>query len=387
VKGSQFDYADLSDFEIDVLKMIVPFYTWSRNNIPLQARAIMTEPGKVNAALRINDAFRDMFGEEDDPEEPLPVYVRERMGWRVRTDMLEGPFGDALAAGVVVGEPLLDVNRLFRTATGGQAGGVLNLRDIANQFNPIAKNATELLTAMEASTGGLMPRREETPGWLAPFKRPFADEGEELESSAKMLRVLRNTIPPIGIVERLFPQALGNERMQRRWYTALASNLFGLPVSTLDPFQTAAELRAEEQRNRRVLEKDFGSDYTEYTGFVRSLLQREVTPQEMNWLKSKMFDGRELSEVTTEELDQYKARDLVDFKRRLDRLAAIGIDNDRLDQMVRTFTPRSDFTEGVRQGRPQPITPEMLQTFGLTPQDVEKMTPERRQQLINDYFN
>jgi hypothetical protein len=29
----------------------------------------------------------------------------------------------------------------------------------------------------------------------------------------------------------------------------------------------------------------------------------------------------------------------------------------------------------------------MLQTFGLTPQDVEKMTPERRQQLINDYFN
>jgi hypothetical protein len=48
VKASQFDYADLSDFEAQVLRRIVPFYVWSRNNIPLQVRAIMLEPGKVD---------------------------------------------------------------------------------------------------------------------------------------------------------------------------------------------------------------------------------------------------------------------------------------------------------------------------------------------------
>lgn len=386
VKASQFDYADLSDFEIDTLKMIIPFYTWARNNIPLQARAIMSEPGRISQALRINDAFRDMFGEEDDPEHPMPAYVRERMGWRVRTDLVQGPFGDALAAGVVIGEPLVDVNRLFRFPSGDRRGGI-NLRDVANQMNPMFKNGVELLTAMEQSTGGRLPRREEAPGWLRPFVAPFADEGEEPDVNARALRFVRNTIPPIGIAERLFPQALGNERMQRRWYTSLASSILGLPMSTLDPFQTASELRAEESRQRSILESKFGEDYTQYTDFGRALLRRGVTPQEMQALKTVMFDGRELTDVKVDELDHYAARDWVDFERRLKVLAASGVDQERLDRMVERFTPRTDVGMGVRQGRPQPIPQEVLESYGLTQQQVEQMTRERRQQLIDEYFN
>ena len=386
VKASQFDYADLSDFEIDTLKMIIPFYTWARHNIPLQARAIMSEPGRISQALRINDAFRDMFGEEDDPEHPMPAYVRERMGWRVRTDLIQGPFGDALAAGVVIGEPLVDVNRLFRFPSGDRRGG-LNLRDVANQMNPMFKNGVELLTAMEQSTGGRLPRREEAPGWLRPFVEPFTGDDEEATVNARALRFVRNTIPPIGIAERLFPQALGNERMQRRWYTSMASSILGLPVSTLDPFQTAAELRAEENRQRRILERTFGEDYTEYTNFGRSLLRRNVTPQEMNTLKQVMFDGRELKDVKVEELDHYAARDWVDFIRRLKVLAASGVDQERLDQMTARFRPRTDVEMGVRQGRPQPMSEDVLASFGLTQMDVDRMSREERQRIINQYFN
>jgi hypothetical protein len=47
-----FDYDDLSDFERKVVKRIVPFYTWTRKNMPLMLEQIGRNPAKMTAYLK-----------------------------------------------------------------------------------------------------------------------------------------------------------------------------------------------------------------------------------------------------------------------------------------------------------------------------------------------
>lgn len=46
VKKYMFDYGELTQFEREVMKSVIPFYTWMRKNIPLQITAILENPGR-----------------------------------------------------------------------------------------------------------------------------------------------------------------------------------------------------------------------------------------------------------------------------------------------------------------------------------------------------
>jgi hypothetical protein len=46
VKKYLFDYGDLTHFERNVMKRIMPFYTWTRKNVPLQLEALYKTPEK-----------------------------------------------------------------------------------------------------------------------------------------------------------------------------------------------------------------------------------------------------------------------------------------------------------------------------------------------------
>ncbi len=46
VKKYLFDYGDLTDFEKQVMKRLMPFYSWTRKNIPLQAENLIAQPQK-----------------------------------------------------------------------------------------------------------------------------------------------------------------------------------------------------------------------------------------------------------------------------------------------------------------------------------------------------
>ena len=386
VKGTQFDYADLSRFEAETVKMLVPFYTWTRNNVPLQMRAIIAEPGKIMKAIRLNDALGDAFGDPDDPEEPLPAYVRERFGWRVRTDLMTGPSGDAVTAGMVFGEPLVDVNRLFGTPTqpgGTGLGTILNWREIANNMNPAITAGAPLVTAMELSTGGRLPREEEAPIWALPFART-TPEGDKVVN-ARALRAARQIVVPLGMAERYAPQLLGNERLQRRWYTSLGSAILGLPVSTLDPYQTSAELRQQEQRLRGRLVREMGEEYPTRVAYVRAVLEVGADPFEMQYIRNVLLDGRDVTDVPIEELDVYAMRDTINFLRRIERLRAAGVPESTIETMAAYFRPRTDLEMGVRAGGVQPLTAQQLQELGETPESVARMTDFERAELVMRY--
>jgi hypothetical protein len=75
VRKYLFDYSDLTPFERDFMKMLIPFYTWSRKNIPLQLQALVTDPGKYAKFPKAIGAIEALSSEWEDL--PNPDYFQE----------------------------------------------------------------------------------------------------------------------------------------------------------------------------------------------------------------------------------------------------------------------------------------------------------------------
>lgn len=52
VKKFLFDYQDLTGFEKNFMKRLLPYYTWTRKNIPLQIEQLVTNPGKFSQVAK-----------------------------------------------------------------------------------------------------------------------------------------------------------------------------------------------------------------------------------------------------------------------------------------------------------------------------------------------
>lgn len=63
VKEALFDYGDLSAFEQNVLKRGMPFYTWSRKNIPAQFKALLQNPQRAEKLAIAKEQFEHDTGE------------------------------------------------------------------------------------------------------------------------------------------------------------------------------------------------------------------------------------------------------------------------------------------------------------------------------------
>jgi len=79
VKNTLFDYAELSDKERK-LRMFVPFYTWTRKNLPLQVINLAKNPKSIANQGRLMDFARELAMSDDVPnvnETKLPDYMQE----------------------------------------------------------------------------------------------------------------------------------------------------------------------------------------------------------------------------------------------------------------------------------------------------------------------
>lgn len=86
VKKFLFDYGDLTWTEQNVLKRAVPFYTWTRKNVPLQVKSLMTQQGRV-ATLGATKVIKSVENNVIKPNEKyLGDYIKSNLGVRVGTD-------------------------------------------------------------------------------------------------------------------------------------------------------------------------------------------------------------------------------------------------------------------------------------------------------------
>jgi hypothetical protein len=79
VKKYLFDYGDLSPVEQSVFKRIMPFYTWSRKNIPLQFESLALHPDKMNKINLAKENIQAAYGVQTPDPSEVPSYVVEGM--------------------------------------------------------------------------------------------------------------------------------------------------------------------------------------------------------------------------------------------------------------------------------------------------------------------
>lgn len=82
VKKYLFDYSDLTSFERNVLKRAVPFYTWTRKNLPIQLEGLITQPAKYALPQKIVNEIES--GVEQPNEKYMGQYIGENVPVRIR---------------------------------------------------------------------------------------------------------------------------------------------------------------------------------------------------------------------------------------------------------------------------------------------------------------
>lgn len=85
-----FDYTDLTDWERKWGRRVIPFYAWSRKNIPLQIEALITQPGKFAVPFKTKAAIE---GDEGIAFENLPPWMQDDFGIKV-PEFISNRLGD-----------------------------------------------------------------------------------------------------------------------------------------------------------------------------------------------------------------------------------------------------------------------------------------------------
>lgn len=131
VKKYLFDYTDLTPFEKAVMRRTMPFYAWTRNNLPLQVESILTKPGKYSRLNTIlSTVQRDTPAPPDEPY-LLQAYLKYLSPVRMRTNAEGNPEYNVLGGFI----PAADLAKLTRP-----------LDMIVEQLGPALKIPVELAT-------------------------------------------------------------------------------------------------------------------------------------------------------------------------------------------------------------------------------------------------
>jgi hypothetical protein len=164
-----FDYGDLSDAE-QWVRRLVPFYTWTRRNVPVQLRSMMMQPGKIQRFLYANQEFQNAFAAEGDESwlnQFIPEYLDNQDGFVTKFKFLDNNVGAYLRL------PFEDVNKMFDLQ-----GVPVRWEEVVNMLGPYTI-PLELATGRDLATG-----------------RPLDALGKD------KIQVAGNIIPQFGTAQR-----------------------------------------------------------------------------------------------------------------------------------------------------------------------------------------
>jgi hypothetical protein len=138
-----FDYAPeaLTSFEKNIMKRLMPFYRWTRGNIPLQFEQMIKQPGKYAAIGKLTENLQTDKEKAKEEFQYLPPYMRE--GLPVRLGEKDG-FSQYLYG---LGLPVEDINRIWK----GDAKRTV--QSMVGELSPILKYPIEVGTGQNLFTG------------------------------------------------------------------------------------------------------------------------------------------------------------------------------------------------------------------------------------------
>ena len=238
-----FNYEDLSNAEKWV-RRFVPFYVWTRNNIPLQVRTMFLQPGKLTKFLYARQELENTFGDDEEwMKLLLPEYAQISGGFAVDIGDNKLFFVDRL--------PYQDLNRMF------QVGGFpIRTRELASSVGPIG-GLYGILSGVDTGTGRAYdPAGTPAPLWARPLAPllPRSAEGEPLIPE-QVAALVNEIIPTAGVLERaastLLPEGIApssqtDRRLSNLLNTLGVSGALGQSTGTLTPATARGALRARQ---------------------------------------------------------------------------------------------------------------------------------------------
>lgn len=235
-----FDYSDLSHFEQKYAKRILPFYTWTRNNIALQAEQLVAQPQKYYWYLRASKTVEKMS-----PAEPVvPEY------WGANKMRLPIKVGGARLYYTpdLPFEAALDFAARPKEATLGSVAPVLKTpveywanKQVYKDI-PLTNEMKQVPDAWSAIPG-LMPllATVQVPGRDAAFAKKGANG--KYFMSARNQYLVEQALPEMGRARRA---VASDKNSQAKALSSLASMLLGVRMRA----NTQAEIESELTRQK-----------------------------------------------------------------------------------------------------------------------------------------
>lgn len=146
VRHINIDFGDLTDFEKTKMKRAIPFYTWSRKNLPLQIEALAMHPGRVAAIPKGTAAIQRIMGTDNgynaNPLDTIPKWLKEM-------STIQLSRGDS-GGGPSFLNPALPFGDIGKFTEGGKSGV---LRNLISQTNPLFRIPVEQGFGQKAFSG------------------------------------------------------------------------------------------------------------------------------------------------------------------------------------------------------------------------------------------
>ncbi len=249
---AHFDYADLNRFEVNWMKRISPFYTWTRKNLPLQMEMLFRNPKAYN---RYNIFKKNI--ESVTPEEDLvPSWMKDRLNIRLPFTNKDGQMY------ILPDLPFTSLNMFT------------NADELAGQINPVLKTPIEMLMDRKMYFGKSAPFKEgyvQMPDILT--KTGIAqvmgavglaeqDNQGNYMTRDKTLYAAEQFLPFFGRMRRLLPS---EKKYDERAATTWINFLFGTGLRTNTMTDRSSELYFR-QRSVDQIAKDLNTlGYGGYT--------------------------------------------------------------------------------------------------------------------------
>jgi hypothetical protein len=183
------NFSNLTPFEQNYMKRVMPFYTWMRGAAPLMLEAAATRPGRVTAAGKVMNLISNLTGvnSSDMQDIPVPRWLQDEGYARIMGGQ----------------EPLLWNPNLPTNLLPEWAGGDSNVGSVSNtalgNLNPLIKALIEQGMGRSITTNQKVPRNLLTYGMgQFPFAKDIADyvaagQNKDMSSVVQAIKDLTGT--------------------------------------------------------------------------------------------------------------------------------------------------------------------------------------------------
>jgi hypothetical protein len=252
------NYQNLTEFEKQIMRRVVPFWTWMSRNAKNQVALIFTAPGKMAMLPRVADAIEAGAGWKM-PEGERPEYFNDLWMWQLPMLL---PNGDPLFFNPNF--PFQDLNKLDPRHFG---------RNVMATITPFAKVPLELISGVDTFRRKPIETYE---GYRAPVPGILHSIAKVMpEGTQKMLGIekdergimrmnpytahaIANLIPFINTSARMFmqePSPQGSEK-----YFQALSTILGIKIKPVDKLTRQYETTQQKIKDERAKLKKMGID-------------------------------------------------------------------------------------------------------------------------------